>query len=660
LRFGDSELVFGVEPVSLAGLALLCVVLLALGYFGVSYVRAAGWGRGLLLSGLRALVLTTLALLILQPGLVSLERVLWTLPESFTKKVVHPVDPERLLGLVPPLAYSQPPQWDASGDIYLESVIVPPMAFIKSSTKVLVDVVNDGATVDAQVLVSPVEDGEAVASDVQRVVLQPGRQQLAVSVTPTRLGVSAWRVAVEPQGGDLVPENNMRVFSLTTTRDSLRVLHVAGRPSWDVRFMRQFLTSLPGADLVSFFLMVEAEDFAPHGRDELSLIPFPIDDIFLDELGNFDLVVLQNFPLGTYFLVKEKHARQLAEFVRSGGALLVVGGDQAFRAGLLEATAVAEVLPVDLEASDALGDYLAGSFEVIWSGAGRWHPATVSLFNEGETPDGAELPALAALNPLGSVREGAEVLAKVKVAVAGADAVEYPLVVVGGAGEGRVGLVATDSLWRWAFPPKPDSQSMLVYRGFMSGIVDWLSWAPGSQEFEVAATTSPALVGAETAVQVCGRGVTSNRLKGKKVLVKAKWIDALGSQSPMALERAGEFLGSCAVVVLPPVGAGAWSVEARLESGEGSGGGQGSRAIVAVEPRHKSFAQRLAEAFRPVLERPMVPLLINWSAEFNLPGATLEMDKPRLDQLWRHPALFAMLALLVALEWGLRRKWGYL
>ncbi len=315
METGGTTLVFATDPYSIVAVATFAVGLGSLLFFGFSYVRAAGWKRGLLLTGLRTLLMASLGLVLLQPGLIRTTFVSWELPDSFAQRSVRALEPQDFRHLLPPLAMSHPPARKRGGDVYIESMVLPPMAFLKSETRVLAEVVNEGQERTATLKVQRLTPEGPSSVHRRAVTLQPGRQQLAITLIPEQLGHLGWRVFFEDLAQDPDLDNNEFTFSLTVMRDSIRVLHLAGRPSWDVRFLRQFLTSLPGSELVSFYLMVEAKDFAPHGREELSLIPFPIDDIFLEELGTFDLVILQNFPLGTYFLMKDKHLKRLVQYV---------------------------------------------------------------------------------------------------------------------------------------------------------------------------------------------------------------------------------------------------------------------------------------------------------------------------------------------------------
>lgn len=649
-----TTLVFATDPLSFSVLAMAAVTAGTLLFFGYSYVRAAGWKRGLTLTGLRLALALVLGLVLLQPSLLSYTQMRWSLPESFTSKTVRALETQEVLPLLPPVSLTTPPKKEAGGDVYVESVVLPPMAFLKSDTRVLVEVVNEGQEVFSTLRVHKIGSDGPKELQKQSVPLRTGRQQIPVMLTPEELGVTGWRVSVDAPARDPDPNNNDLTFSLTVMRDSVRVLHLAGRPSWDVRFLREFLTDLAGSELVSFFLMVEAKDFAPHGREELSLIPFPIDDIFLEELGTFDVVILQNFPLGTYFLMKEKHLKRLAQYVESGGALLMIGGDQAFVAGRLQETTLASILPVSLSVKKGEGDYLAGAFEVAWSAAGRDHPATTAVLEQAGSEEPAQLPALLSVNPLGALKPGAlELASAVGTGPEGNE--EYPLVVAGNAGKGRVLLVATDSLWKWAFPEKPGSESARTYRSLLGGMVDWLTFDPRAQELGVNAGDLPVEVGQKAGLEVCPRGVLTER-KGV-VNVVARWVDSRGTQSPMTMERSGEVaVGQCAQIELPAASAGVWFVKASLA---GAPGATGSAAVV-VAPKRRTLLERVAEDVRPLLERPWAPLLADRTFRFDLPDSALTFEKPVLEPLWDHPAVFAILALLLLAEWMVRRRWGYL
>ena len=85
-------------------------------------------------------------------------------------------------------------------------------------------------------------------------------------------------------------------------------------------------------DLVSFFILRTREDFrSGWAADELSLIEFPYERLFTEDLDTFDLVVLQNFNYRPYFSNgRDDLLLNIATYVRQGGALVMTGGDRSF------------------------------------------------------------------------------------------------------------------------------------------------------------------------------------------------------------------------------------------------------------------------------------------------------------------------------------------
>jgi hypothetical protein len=79
---------------------------------------------------------------------------------------------------------------------------------------------------------------------------QNGRGTVTFEVAPQRTGRSLYRLLIPAASNDEVPQNNDRAALLRVGRERLRALLVAGRPSWDVRFLRDFLKRDGSVDLV--------------------------------------------------------------------------------------------------------------------------------------------------------------------------------------------------------------------------------------------------------------------------------------------------------------------------------------------------------------------------------------------------------------------------
>ena len=121
---------------------------------------------------------------------------------------------------------------------------------------------------------------------------------------------------------------------------------MAGRPSWDERFLRGLLKHDPNVDLIAFFILRTPTDLELVPSDELSLIPFPTEELFQEQLRSFDLVFLQNFNYGPYGI--GAYLGEIRRYVEEGGGLAMIGGDLSFSSGGYAGTPVADVLPVEL------------------------------------------------------------------------------------------------------------------------------------------------------------------------------------------------------------------------------------------------------------------------------------------------------------------------
>ncbi len=206
--------------------------------------------------------------------------------------------------------------------------------------------------------------------DEKRVTLESAVTNFELSVFPEKMGEQTLFLEVELQSNELSEINNRSALTIRTVRDKMRILHIGGRPTPDLKAWRYFLTRQPDVDLVSFYILRSIQDDPLARNTELSLIPFPYDELFSTELEKVDLVILQNFDFNLYF--QPFYLSNLAAFVRNGGALLMLGGDQSlhrYRGSPLEA-----LFPIRYE---GLGDFEA-------------QPDSVSRFTEHPVSRGLE------------------------------------------------------------------------------------------------------------------------------------------------------------------------------------------------------------------------------------------------------------------------------
>jgi uncharacterized membrane protein len=299
-----------------------------------------------------------------------------------------------------------------------------------------------------------------------------GRATLDLQVTLDRAGPRILEVALSAPSGDRIPDNDRRFVTVDVARDRVRLLHVAGRPTYDVRALRTWLKSDASVDVVAFFILRTHADDVLAPEDELALIPFPVDELFTVHLSSFDAVVLQDFDARPYGLTK--HLPALARYVRQGGGLIMVGGPNAFLGGNYAGTPLAEVLPVslaDLPSSERGADL--GPFVPSYTDAGRHSPVLAplrALLGEG-------LPEMPGTNVVGDVRPGASVLLEHPTLRARAGAA-MPVLALGEYGSGRSIALTIDGAHKLLFSTFAAGAAGRAHGAFWDALLGWLMRDP--------------------------------------------------------------------------------------------------------------------------------------------------------------------------------------
>ena len=359
-------------------------------------------------------------------------------------------------------------------DLSIAAVLADDFAFVRTPVK-LEAVLRATGLARRQVEVTLTRDGRLM--DVRSVTLDSDDVETKVSFdwTPDRPGNFVFEIATPTLAGEALESNNRQVFTLKVIRDRVRVLHVCGRPSWDQRFLRSMLRLDPNVDLVSFFILRTEGDDQPSNPREMSLIPFPDREIFDEQLKSFDLLVFQNFNASPSYRV-EFYLTGLRDYVQSGGALAMIGGELSFASGGYAQTALRDILPVEFDGIPALGDraMTKDSFRPKLAPAGRSHPVTaLSLDARTNEARWAALPPLEGINRVSRLKPGATAL--LLHPSARTDAGEpAPVLAVADAGKGRTLALTTDTAWHWGFLAAGGGDDGRTFQRFWEGAIRWL------------------------------------------------------------------------------------------------------------------------------------------------------------------------------------------
>jgi hypothetical protein len=280
-------------------------------------------------------------------------------------------------------------------------------------------------------------------------------------------GENVFELEVEPGARELTPDNNRAVVAVSGVRDRLRVLLVSGQPHAGERVWRNFLKSDPSVDLVHFTILrpPEKQDGTP--VNELSLISFPIRELFEVKLEEFDLIIFDHYRRRG--LLPQAYLDNIVRYVRGGGALLEAAGPYFASALGLYRTPLAAVLP-----GEPTGEIFERGFRPRITATGWRHPVTAELSVAGEEAREPEW---------GRWFRQIEVDARRgEVLMSGLN--DRPLLILDRVGDGRVAQLLSDQIWLWA-------------RGFEGGgpqaellrrLAHWLMKEPELEEESLTAT----------------------------------------------------------------------------------------------------------------------------------------------------------------------------
>jgi len=264
------------------------------------------------------------------------------------------------------------------------------------------------------------------------IVRVPLNHPTTLDIPLDHAGPNVIEMEAEAVPGELTLANNRAAIVVHGVRDRLRVLLVSGEPHAGERVWRNLLKADPSVDLVHFTILRPPEKTDSTPLRDLALIAFPVRELFEERLHDFDLIILDRFRLRA--LLPSNYYRNIADYVRGGGALLMAAGPEFSGPDSPYGSALASVLPVAPSGRD-----LEEPFVPLLTDLGRRHPVTAGLSGaETNPPHWGRWARIIGAKPGG----------RGTVLMAGPDG--SPLLVLDRVGDGRVAELLTDTAWLWS------------------------------------------------------------------------------------------------------------------------------------------------------------------------------------------------------------------
>lgn len=348
-------------------------------------------------------------------------------------------------------------------DISLREIIAGSTVFVKNELEVKGTLVARGfanQTLDVELLVeddpTPVARAKVKVPDATNIVPISGLKYI-----PKSPGEKKLTLRVAQQEGEVLPANNQISTFVTVLSGGLNVKFLQGSNwSWDYKFMMLSL-------MTSQDIHVDAEIIkraAEGNKGEVS------DEEFAP--GKYNAYVLSDLP-ANYLTTRQQ--RLLAEAVRKGAGLMMLGGHSSFGDGGWGETPVADILPVQVH----LGD---GQYEP--EGGVKFVPNTLGLDNfllqVGSNRTDTQriwdaMRPIAGTNLFGEVKQSAKVLAETPAPN------PMPLLVSMDVGQGRSIAYGGDT-WVWY---RSGEEGRLAHRKFWRQVVFWLAHKENEGENKV-------------------------------------------------------------------------------------------------------------------------------------------------------------------------------
>ena len=482
----------------------------------------------------------------------------------------------------------------------------------------------------------------------------PFEQKVTLSFTPKDLGTHGFSVSIPAQAGEQITQNNQKDFKVEVQRDKIRVLTLSGSPAWNYRFLRMAMKQDPLIELVSFVFLRTPTDTVDVPESQLSLIPFPIDDIFLEELKNFDVIFFDDFSFRAYF--NPGYLDRVRDFVRDGGGLAMFGGNRSFDSGGYGDSALRDVLPVEL---DGKGSYQSlGAVNAVLTPAGKAHPVT-RLVPDPKTNEEAwsKMPALTDLNQVRGVRGETLISAGGDGSANGA-----PLLAIGRYGKGRTLALMSDDAWRWNFIAVGNKESPQNHLKLIRQSVRWLAQEPSFEQVQLHPIAS-AQPGEKVAIKL--KVLKDDFTPTRQASVQLRVFSPEAEPTIVAANadsEEGEYTGEYI-----PTKEGTYRVEAEASlSGKVLGKDKNSFTAAFTYGETDDGRPRLDLLKQIAASSKGEYFSINDLNEKALDkiAAKLESVVPsqiveqRQTRLWSNLWPFGIILLLLSIEWWMRRKWG--
>ena len=535
--------------------------------------------------------------------------------------------------------------------------------------------------------------GQRVERQQWKVEKNDEKQAFRFRLRPAQTGVLFYRLRVGAEtsaeeaeaASEATLANNERTVVVNRGKGPYRILYVAGRPNWDLKFLKRAIEEDEQVQLVVLLRVARREpkyDWRGHSGESSNPLYRGFDPEDKERTEEYDQPVLvrlntrdeaelrDGFPkmkedLFEYSAIvfddieAEFFSHEQMDLVRRfvaerGGGFLMLGGKDSFQRGHFDRTPIGAILPVYLDPVPAAEAPAATRWELTREG---WLQPWARLRDneKDEQQRVAEMPEFRVLNRVRTVKPGAGVIATARM---GEDQ-KLPALAVQRLGNGRTAALAVGDTWRWGMQ-KPEMHADMDK--FWRQTLRWLiADVPG--RITIQATHRQGETNQPVALQVRVRDKAFEPMDNVSVAVEVREPDSRSvklTAAPVPAER-----GLFEAVYLPRA-SGGYSAQVAVAGADGTKLGEAQTGwTVDLEAREFQSVR----TNRPLLERiarqtggRLVEVGALDKFARGLPHRDVPIAETWVRPLWDlpgvQPAVFLFALSCFIAEWALRRWKG--
>lgn len=546
------------------------------------------------------------------------------------------IDPEtiKVPVYIPELEEIGEPVLNSEMDFAVGELAYPKRVTVNWKTGIGVAITRLSGSGNASFPVKLMRDGASVQEEKVDFTEKETTRRVNFQVEPSEIGSCVYQIKIEPQV-DSDSGNNQKDILIEVTDNKHRVLYLEGTPRWEFKFLKRSLLAENNLQLNAF---VKFGDGSFISFDETNSGE-PMPPITAEGLRQYRTIIIGDLTNSAF---SEEEATEIKSFVEKGGALLVIGGVNAYKEdGAPFMNGLADVMPASYKSGSSMRE---GRFVVDFTPEGRSVQAFSGLAEDGRFP-----PLLTLFSP---VKPGSFT----STYLAAADGT--PLLLARQAGQGRTAMLLSDSLWRWQMGGSADGTGGKgLYGRFITQLLYWLSPEQGDDtdallqivlaDHEVNQHQRVFIGAIGTAGSV---NCTVKTPSGKSLtmpMLQAKLASEFGlsqAQNGYKCEFTPDELGTYSLEVV---------------SGDGSK--RATTMLLSKYPETERTGAVINREFLHNLAEKSGGNWIPWGSSRKLLEG-LELDERTIEitdeyPIWNNWIGLAVLMALFCLEWWLRRRW---